>query len=110
MYCILFFIFSNSAPTLFYSLSLHDALPILNLSQVLGMNRSTIVRLQSQPSGRGAGCGALHFDGIENGGSLEFGISEEHTSELQSRFELVCRLLLEKKKGRRLSRRIFSAE
>ena len=37
------------------------------------MNRSTIVRLQSQPSGRGAGCGALHFDGIENGGSLEFG-------------------------------------
>src|SRR5699024_11978537 len=32
--------------------------------------------------------------------------SEEHTSELQSRFDLVCRLLLEKKKGRRLKQRL----
>ena len=37
------------------------------------MNRSTIVRLQKVSRVAAAGCGALHFDGIENGGSLEFG-------------------------------------
>src|SRR2546429_3677693 len=40
---------------------------------------------------------------IEPGGRGDFGRSEEHTSELQSRLHLVCRLLLEKKKTRRRS-------
>src|SRR5699024_11427465 len=41
-----------------------------------------------------------HFDHIESVDELRdaFGRSEEHTSELQSRFDLVCRLLLEKKR------------
>src|SRR5699024_11920162 len=39
---------------------------------------------------------------VENGGGIGcWGRSEEHTSELQSRFDLVCRLLLEKKKKER---------
>src|SRR5687768_17832993 len=85
--CLLFclFFFNDTATTEIYTLSLHDALPI---------------------SGNG-GAGSLK-DGA--GGSLS-GVSitaanvftvefrsEEHTSELQSRLHLVCRLLLEKKK------------
>src|SRR5699024_6644673 len=42
--------------------------------------------------------GFLELTGFESGNNL-VGRSEEHTSELQSRFDLVCRLLLEKKKG-----------
>src|SRR5207249_11973343 len=45
----------------------------------------------------GSGMTAHHRDGVA-------GRSEEHTSELQSRFDLVCRLLLEKKKKTRASR------
>src|SRR2546430_13484494 len=42
---------------------------------------------------------AIHADAISRAGSLDrFGRSEEHTSELQSQSNLVCRLLLEKKK------------
>src|SRR5437763_5442002 len=71
-----------------YTLSLHDALPILALKRVLTgtwLNRWN-QRCSSQPSKRFCGRGKRRSR------------SEEHTSELQSPMYLVCRLLLEKKK------------
>src|SRR5437868_11246720 len=80
-----------TATTVIYTLSLHDALPISDEAP-----RAELLRLAETvaPQLRGR---------VER--------SEEHTSELQSRFELVCRLLLEKKKARRSSahRRASSA-
>src|SRR2546429_6275392 len=74
-----FFFFNDTATTEIYTLSLHDALPICPASQGCHLPRWT----QASWHRRAAGlCGR----------------SEEHTSELQSRLHLVCRLLLEKKK------------
>src|SRR5438067_9713407 len=73
-----FFFFNVTATTEIYTLSLHDALPIF--SGVTGLDDR-----------RRGGWQALSLD-------LRYR-SEEHTSELQSRFDLVCRLLLEKKKN-----------
>src|SRR2546422_1118644 len=58
-------------------------------------------RRQARRSGRRAGRGG-HVEGPDGGGELHGRQprSEEHTSELQSRLQLVCRLLLEKKKKR----------
>src|SRR3989442_4651111 len=72
--CIQFFFFNDTATTEIYTLSLHDALPIC-----LGQPGHAAGPLHAAPAG------PLHR-------------SEEHTSELQSRPHLVCRLLLEKKK------------
>src|SRR5437868_7860711 len=73
----LFFFFNPPAPTEIYTLSLHDALPISPICFRAGV------------ACRVAVCAACANKR-----------SEEHTSELQSRFDLVCRLLLEKKKKR----------
>src|SRR5688500_19987621 len=85
---------STLAPTHgLYSLSLHDALPIWRRTRT-GLRRA--VRLAPPPPDvrlpwRPAHAGLLH--------SLAFATrSEEHTSELQSPCNIVCRLLLEKKK------------
>src|SRR5699024_11341944 len=93
-----------------YTLSLHDALPILAPlvslnSKVKSKAEKTSLLIISPPlvvcpSGAlaifNAPCSTIHPDfGKE---SLVTPRSEEHTSELQSRFDLVCRLLLEKKK------------
>src|SRR5260370_22121891 len=75
-----FFFFNDTATTEIYTLSLHDALPIF-LAPARG---------QIAPDERHAG--QRHdqpYDDVR---------SEEHTSELQSHLNLVCRLLLEKKK------------
>src|SRR2546422_2033163 len=84
-----FFFFNDPAPTEISPLSLHDALPIL----VVGSGASS-------PT-----ADAAHNQSAkENEPSLQHQFlgcrmrSEEHTSELQSRLHLVCRLLLEKKK------------
>src|SRR6266513_6275824 len=69
-----FFFFNDTATTEIYTLSLHDALPIWGRPH------------RSRPS-----AGSFPTASI-------CPRSEEHTSELQSRFDLVCRLLLEKKK------------
>src|SRR5436305_10749513 len=84
-----FFFFNDPAPTEIYTLSLHDALPI---SLRFG---SALVQIRSygEPS---LGRCAMVRRNRSRGRSLER--SEEHTSELQSRPHLVCRLLLEKKK------------
>src|SRR6266704_931336 len=76
----LFFFFNDTPTTEIYTLSLHDALPISRaLSQA---ERAEIL-------------GVLHAERFVDQAPAR---SEEHTSELQSRFDLVCRLLLEKKK------------
>src|SRR2546430_12616950 len=81
----LFFFFNDTATTEIYTLSLHDALPILITSSGTSAPRS-IYRLASRPSLVPAARA-----------SRSMSRSEEHTSELQSQSNLVCRLLLEKK-------------
>src|SRR3712207_8666104 len=92
-----YFFFNDTATTEIYTLSLHDALPIsdLNAGRVRQhQRRSELARHLDvvQPEAASIAdeeTGALHKLQIR---------SEEHTSELQSRQYLVCRLLLEKKK------------
>src|SRR5207302_10642073 len=86
-------------PTLIYTLSLHDALPILH-AQRLRHAGAELVGLNQHRDERDhvldAGALAEILEGVSAG--VEDVIrSEEHTSELQSRENLVCRLLLEKK-------------
>src|SRR5216683_8002375 len=70
-----FFFFNDTATTEIYTLSLHDALPISSIPR--SASRSAARRRRRRPGWKR---------------------SEEHTSELQSRSDIVCRLLLEKKK------------
>src|SRR6266540_1591626 len=82
MFFVLFFFFNDTATTEIYTLSLHDALPIFppvcrRSSKRLSRRRLRRARSVRRPVR-----------------------SEEHTSELQSHHDLVCRLLLEKKKER----------
>src|SRR2546430_8548426 len=79
-----FFFFNDTATTEIYTLSLHDALPIFKRHLL-----STRILRADRPA-RGVVL-------VERGVHLR---SEEHTSELQSQSNLVCRLLLEKKKKR----------
>src|SRR5215813_15216571 len=82
----LFFFFNDTATTEIYTLSLHDALPIRHAHTPSRSRRLRGgVRRSERPAAR-----------LRAGGR-----SEEHTSELQSRPHLVCRLLLEKKKTNR---------
>src|SRR2546422_6321882 len=82
-----FFFFNDTATTEIYTLSLHDALPISRW-------RHAPLPEQARCAGPGAWAAAAR------GALCVFLRSEEHTSELQSRLHLVCRLLLEKKKKR----------
>src|SRR5688572_32170619 len=90
-----FFFFNDTATTEIYTLSLHDALPILPVAH-LG-RRSGGVR-PDVGSALLLGHSHPHQSAVLLGGGDEAGRSEEHTSELQSQSNLVCRLLLEKKK------------
>src|SRR5215475_15894135 len=77
-----FFFFNDTATTEIYTLSLHDALPI---------GITAVATIGNMP--------ALALPALT---LAVIGRSEEHTSELQSRENLVCRLLLEKKKKQTL--------
>src|SRR2546430_8948465 len=98
-----FFFFNDTATTEIYTLSLHDALPISvgGLGEALaGRQRGAEV---GPPFDHARPVPAPHLveeadlvEGTEP--SLGARRSEEHTSELQSQSNLVCRLLLEKKK------------
>src|SRR5690349_22831589 len=87
-----FFFFNDTATTEIYTLSLHDALPILIVGPHDAGNRSGEI-LQAK-----AGVAGVAVAGFLGVLKAQLGRSEEHTSELQSRRDLVCRLLLEKKK------------
>src|SRR5207302_11469217 len=89
VFCFFFFFFNDPSTTEIYTLSLHDALPIL-------CDRSRAPRSLEPAFRRGADRGGRPpRAGCRPPRSAR---SEEHTSELQSRENLVCRLLLEKKK------------
>src|SRR5699024_12359245 len=77
-----------------YPLSLHDALPI---SGRRGFVAAVLWRARSEGEVEEGSAGAQKREG-ERASGARGSRSEEHTSELQSRFDLVCRLLLEKKK------------
>src|SRR5256885_16209621 len=81
-----FFFFNDTATTEIYTLSLHDALPICSINGN-GKSKESISDC----------CGDGVLESTANLVSAN-GRSEEHTSELQSPCNLVCRLLLEKKK------------
>src|SRR3712207_8496771 len=100
---LFFFFFNDTATTEIYTLSLHDALPICSILgpyYLPGQRRlPSSTELPMRPDEQGT---PLVFSGQVRdtednpvGGAR----SEEHTSELQSRQYLVCRLLLEKKKN-----------
>src|SRR6266516_7824217 len=82
---VFFFFFNDTATTEIYTLSLHDALPIC--CHAWGPS-------SCHPCGSGPCCHACR--------------SEEHTSELQSPYDLVCSLLLEKKKNKQVQRKCDS--
>src|SRR2546427_7214364 len=113
----LFFFFNDTATTEIYTLSLHDALPILQEGHLhlhgmlLGVGRVIDVH-QRRGLEQRAREPLVHHGVTQRGakrprlpqrraptGRAHTGVrSEEHTSELQSQSNLVCRLLLEKKK------------
>src|SRR2546429_5813075 len=99
MRCMLFFFFNDTATTEIYTLSLHDALPISYAVQwvenAVTLNHPVPV---SRLPGFGDGRVSVQDAGAQLAAPLLQVRSEEHTSELQSRLHLVCRLLLEKKK------------
>src|SRR3989442_15857634 len=82
-----FFFFNDTATTEIYTLSLHDALPI-----------SLSISLIASATGCSNPCGPTRMGPRRIWKCASALRSEEHTSELQSRPHLVCRLLLEKKK------------
>src|SRR2546427_156781 len=97
--CIhLLFFFNDTATTEIYTLSLHDALPIFNLGGCWSHGERGQTRCVAQFFGPAKSCSwrccSLFRERLR---------SEEHTSELQSQSNLVCRLLLEKKKNREIS-------
>src|SRR3712207_8824176 len=94
-WCMICFFFNDTATTEIYTLSLHDALPIFNIicstarrsSSNISNKRNSSITTSSNSRNRNTSSRI----------SRCIRRSEEHTSELQSRQYLVCRLLLEKK-------------
>src|SRR5690242_21717323 len=85
------FFFNDTATTEIYTLSLHDALPILRPQTAAHAGAA------GGPHRR-RGAGRARFRARQARPRRKAARSEEHTSELQSHVNLVCRLLLEKKK------------
>src|SRR2546430_4202274 len=102
-----FFFFNDTATTEIYTLSLHDALPICLDRRARRRHR------EARPDGRD-----VLRDRSEPAAAAEMRLrragpaqprSEEHTSELQSQSNLVCRLLLEKKKKKHVAGSVRAA-
>src|SRR2546430_7569845 len=83
------FFFNDTATTEIYTLSLHDALPIYQPPGTVG-GESTARLIRAARLDKDVKALVLISRAVDR--------SEEHTSELQSQSNLVCRLLLEKKK------------
>src|SRR5690606_40496699 len=99
---LLFFFFHDTATTEIYTLSLHDALPISLPSFCNNLNCCWIEQDNKISSSLKPILSSLDISSFSNKGNFFVSPkasirSEEHTSELQSRENLVCRLLLEKK-------------
>src|SRR5207248_11105315 len=96
--------FSAPLPTAFYPLSLHDALPILFTvppAKALGNGAHSITAKAADSVGNTSVASDALALTVDLVAPIVLSInrrSEEHTSELQSPYDLVCRLLLEKKK------------
>src|SRR2546429_4918897 len=88
-----FFFFNDTATTEIYTLSLHDALPISGTREAVELRDGDKKRY----GGKGVLKAVEHVNTVLRQALLGHDRSEEHTSELQSRLHLVCRLLLEKK-------------
>src|SRR2546427_13250479 len=88
-----FFFFNDTATTEIYTLSLHDALPICCFES---LPLELWLRCQNIRSSWNGSLTRITSQSLRKGSPGER--SEEHTSELQSQSNLVCRLLLEKKK------------
>src|SRR3712207_8731603 len=101
----LFFFFNDTATTEIYTLSLHDALPIF-VAVVLSAAIFAVAHVIPILLPALFVVGIILALAYELSGSLWLSRSEEHTSELQSRQYLVCRLLLEKKKNRPQTNRL----
>src|SRR2546430_7917338 len=93
----LFFFFNDTATTEIYTLSLHDALPI-SVDRLVD-EQEVADQQRVLHAGRG------NAERLDQVGAR----SEEHTSELQSQSNLVCRLLLEKKKNKHVSQDLLVA-
>src|SRR5438552_14719160 len=89
------FLFTSTAPSEIYTLSLHDALPIFDLTDRTHRAEEIPEATYRKYLGGGALAAHLLLRDLKPGADPR---SEEHTSELQSPDHLVCRLLLEKKK------------
>src|SRR2546429_6548806 len=87
-----FFFFNDTATTEIYTLSLHDALPI---SVAFTPDNTRLAAWTASPN-------QTTLWRLADGAVMQFR-SEEHTSELQSRLHLVCRLRLEKKKNNNIN-------
>src|SRR5687768_18281597 len=94
--CNIHFFSISTANTQIYTLSLHDALPI----SIVG-GKEIIIETGKWAKQSGASVVVRCGDTVVLVAATGSARSEEHTSELQSRLHLVCRLLLEKKKNNR---------
>src|SRR5207302_9311133 len=106
-FTLLLFFLHDTAPTEIYTLSLHDALPISRgEGRPCRRRRSGAEGVPSGPPWSSSFRGVpersrtVPPSAPREGGGSRPRRSEEHTSELQSRENLVCRLLLEKKKNK----------
>src|SRR2546430_5969868 len=96
----MFFFFNDTATTEIYTLSLHDALPISSNISGGTIDTAKIAKLVGHEGEQNGQVYKITI-GRDDINLKEMGApirSEEHTSELQSQSNLVCRLLLEKKK------------
>src|SRR5438093_3692946 len=97
MVAVVVFFFNATATTEIYTLSLHDALPIFIAGEI---STSTYVHIPDIVRGTITSIGYTDANfGFDAQTCAILTRSEEHTSELQSLTNLVCRLLLEKKKS-----------
>src|SRR2546426_6860944 len=108
LFFIFFFFFNDTATTEIYTLSLHDALPISNVARVLAR---AFLKGGTRDERRGTSIRQREIWALARAllpRSGKTARSEEHTSELQSPCNLVCRLLLEKKKNTQLTQDAYS--
>src|SRR2546430_12200775 len=94
-YRLAFFFFNDTPTTEIYTLSLHDALPIYDAHDRLQGGR--LARAVAAQQRHHLARPHVEGDAVQDVRHAVPGRSEEHTSELQSQSNLVCRLLLEKK-------------